>query len=299
MHAKPNRILSWPGLGRTRRRGKYPRPTKTTPLPRKPTVLEVPQERLQQRPVRIHKLMPSPDPFRPQVTANELFQQSQKHKITLNIQDQVHSFDSLLLRDACPCKLCVDGSTTQKLFSTTDIPEDIRARPHQVNTDGSFSVSWSSDIPGFENHISEYPPAFPSTKTNRRSLVNRAQIRFPRIPWGRDSLKEKQITNDYNQYLCDTSALHAVTRDLMQYGLAFISRVPPVPESVDRVMSRIGPLMRTIYGRTWDVRSVESPKNVADRDSDLNFHMVRIIRKCMKMIFWSQHLQLSFTSLSQ
>ena len=177
----------------------------------------------------------------------------------------------------------MDSSTTQKLFNTVDIPTNIRAELHLENADGSFSLSWTSDIPGFEGHISQYPPDFFSNRTDRNTILHLVRREIPRIPWAQHTLEEGQITFDYDRYVNDPSTFRAVIKGLMQSGMAIISGVPPDAGSVGSIASRIGPMMKTIYGETWDVRSVESPKNVADRDSDLDFHMVCMIR-CVQIL---------------
>lgn len=197
--------------------------------------------------------------------------------ISINIHGRLDVVDSLNLRDACSCELCVDPSTTQKLFSTADIPNHIRGKVDQVHADGSFSVSWTVDVPGFKEHISHYAPEFLPRRTDLRSIVTRAHRENPMISWSGDTLPKSQITFDFERYVNDVTTLRAVTKSLMQYGMAFISDVPRDRQSVGSIAGRIGPTMRTIYGETWDVRSAESPKNVADRDSDLTFHMVCVI----------------------
>ena len=212
------------------------------------------------------------------LTEGEIARLSKERHVSIDTFGRVDVVDSLKLRDACSCELCVDPSTTQKLFSTADIPNPIRAKMGQVHADGSFSVSWTADIPGYKGHISHYPPDFLPTKTDFRSIMTRVLRENPRIAWSRDTLPESRITFDFDRYVNDATALRAVTKSLMQYGIAFISNVPPDAQSVGSIASRIGPTMKTIYGETWDVRSVESPKNVANRDSDLDFHMVCVIR---------------------
>ena len=200
-----------------------------------------------------------------------------ERQISINVHGRVDVVDSLRLRDACSCKLCVDPSTTQKLFSTVDIPNHIRAEVDQIHADGSFSVSWTADVPGFKDHISHYASEFLPKRTDFRSIMTRAHRESPRISWGRDSLPKPHVTFDFDRYMNDTTTLPAITKSLMQYGLAFISDVPSDVQSVGSMASRIGPTMKTIYGETWDVRSVKSPKNVANGDSDLDFHMVCVI----------------------
>ena len=64
-------------------------------------------------------------------------------------------------------------------------------------------------------------------------------------------------------------ALQLLWRD----GLVFVDGVPESEASVSQIVNRIGPLMNTFYGPTWDVRSVPDAKNVAYTAKYLGFHM--------------------------
>ena len=93
--------------------------------------------------------------------------------------------------------------------------------------------------------------------------------------WGNADLKavKQDITFKYEDYMDNQRSLQDLTRRLFQYGIAFISDVPPRPEAVGFIGTRIGALQDTIYGPTWDVRSVPSAKNVANTSDNLGFHM--------------------------
>ena len=209
-------------------------------------------------------------------TRDQLFQDSLLRRLKLEFNGKSHELDSLTLRDSCPCSRCIDPSTTQRLFNTTDIPTTIRAKDLEVNADGSFSVSWTQDVAGFENHRSHFPSSFLSPRKYPKGVEASMREKYPRILWDRADLEaiEHDLTVKYDDYMADERTLHLVTRQLFQYGIAFISNVPPVSESVASIGNRIGPLKKTIYGSTWDVRSLSSPKNVASTSSDLGFHMV-------------------------
>ena len=169
---------------------------------------------------------------------------------------------------------CIDPSTTQKLFNTTDIPTGICAKDIQINADGSFSVSWDGDTPSFEGHRSHFPSGFLSRR-NPVAVERNIRKKYPRVLWERADLVAVQhdIKVKYAELMADEKTLHHVTQRLFQYGIAFISNVPSNPDVVASIGSRIGPLKSTIYGITWDVRSLSSAKNVADTSSDLGFHM--------------------------
>lgn len=187
-----------------------------------------------------------------------------------------HELDSLILRDSCSCTRCMDPSTTQKSFDTVDIPSNILAKDLRVNSDGSFSVSWMNDVAGFEDHRSYFPSDFLSVRETPESVEANIRQRNPLILWNKASLEAQRhnMTVKYDDYMEDKRTFRHVIRQLFKYGIAFISKVPPISASVASIGNRLGGPMRTIYGATWDVRSLPSAKNVADTSSDLGFHMV-------------------------
>ena len=198
-------------------------------------------------------------------------------KIQVIINGRMHIFDSLCLRDACPCERCIDQSTTQKLFDTQDIPTDIRGKDTEVHPDGSFSISWTSDIPGYAGHRSHFPRDFyKHTYWNPDYAVKRRQRKYPRLLWDQYRLEQRQLQMNvtYDEYLTNETLYRDVVIDLLRYGIAFIKKVPNVLGSVTEIGNRMGGLKNTIYGPTWDVRSLPSAKNVADTSANLGFHMV-------------------------
>ena len=169
---------------------------------------------------------------------------------------------------------CIDPSTTQKLFNTIDIPTSICAEDIEINADGSFSVAWDVDIPNFKGHRSHFPSGFLS-KESLVAMEKSIRTKYPRILWGRADLDvvKHEISVEYAEMMTDEKTLHHVSQNLFQYGIVFVTNVPLTHGAVDAIGSRIGPLKSTIYGFSWDVRSLSSAKNVADTSSDLGFHM--------------------------
>jgi alpha-ketoglutarate-dependent taurine dioxygenase len=59
---------------------------------------------------------------------------------------------------------------------------------------------------------------------------------------------------------------------LLQDGLAFVRGMPPTEQSILETMPLIGRVLETNYGRTFDVRSVPQPENLAYSDLGLGLH---------------------------
>lgn len=75
--------------------------------------------------------------------------------------------------------------------------------------------------------------------------------------------------------------LYRFLKQLSDYGLVIIRNMPfeelkgefgqPVL-AIERVAERIGPILETFYGRTWDVQSVENSNNIAYTNVELGLH---------------------------
>lgn len=182
--------------------------------------------------------------------------------------------DPVLLRDACICPQCVDPSTKQKNFQTTDIPQDITPRSARVSSDNSITIEWVRDIPGFEaGHVTILPENFFDLYTSRSKILqDRYQADIPRT-WRKDHItREFQYVN-YEDYMTTTEGLYRALLQLHDHGLLLVREVPASEKSVESIAGRIGTLRDSFYGRTWDVKSVPEARNVAYTAQYLGLHM--------------------------
>lgn len=228
-------------------------------------------KRSQSQPAKKKPKAPSSQPERASTKPEPVEPQSKYAQISLAIDKEQHLFSALLLRDLCQCSACVDPSTKQKSFSTTDIPTSISARAVSLNENGA-SILWNQDIPGFDRgHITELSSLL------LRNLASHSTPEVPYTPAPRtvwDAASFEQVQDiDYEAYMNDDAVLHSALQQLHTHGLLFLQNVPDSPDSVSIIGERIGPLKNTFYGYTWDVRSVPDAKNVAYTSQHLGFHM--------------------------
>ncbi|KAI6910944.1 Clavaminate synthase-like protein [Hortaea werneckii] len=198
---------------------------------------------------------------------------SKQARLAIQLDGDAHEFSPLLLRDLCQCPRCVDQSTRQKLFSSTQIPYGISATVEPGTNREVVRLKWTGDIPNFpEDHVTEL------SVHALRNLVNVAcPTSNPELPskvlWDDVSFREDVRDLDYKAYMSDDSVLHQALQYLHTHGLVFLTNVPEQESSVATIAERIGPVKNTFYGYTWDVRSVPQAKNVAYTSQDLGFHM--------------------------
>ncbi|EPE27160.1 Clavaminate synthase-like protein [Glarea lozoyensis ATCC 20868] len=188
------------------------------------------------------------------------------------------TISKLLLRDACTCPKCVDPSSTQKNYQTTQIPENIDVKSVSGTSEGKIQVTWDNDIAELgTDHVSEYPSRL--FHQNTRILEDVCDphkiISNSEVAWNAKMMKDKLKFVDFDAYMTNDDSLYEVLEHLHLYGLVFLKNVPSSLKdaAVEDIATRIGRIRDTFYGRTWDVRSVPDAKNVAYTSRYLGLHM--------------------------
>jgi [2-(trimethylamino)ethyl]phosphonate dioxygenase len=176
----------------------------------------------------------------------------------------VSEFASLWLRD----NLAEDRDvhSGQRLTDIADLPEEPRiraaasdARAVRIEWQGESRVS-SFDLGWLANHAFGRDTRVPERQVRRWLDGARLDARRD-FAWA--ALAELHASSP--------ARLTWLTR-LLQDGLAFISGAPATEGAILEVMPLIGRVLETNYGRTFDVRSVAQPENLAYSDLGLGLH---------------------------
>ena len=217
--------------------------------------------------------------------------------------------DSLLVRDSCRCRQCVDPSSQQKLFQTADIPTSIAGRINNHHSEATrtattgtddvervlATISWVNDVPGYSaEHKTELTAEMlasisvssssPSSYLKSSSLARESErAGDTRVLWTAADMARAVQWFDYDTCMRSDETLFTVLEALRVYGLAFLRGVPDSASKENRqpteaitvecIAERIGSLRNSFYGRSWDVRSVPGATNVAYTHQYLGLHM--------------------------
>ncbi|CAJ0898190.1 12647_t:CDS:2 [Entrophospora sp. SA101] len=175
-------------------------------------------------------------------------------------------YNYIWLRDNCQCSQCVHPNSGQKLFSTANIPLDIK--PLSINfMEDSVEVAWDKPLllslntkgsqksdslfmSSIKSHKSIYSLNFlkafsvvPSSSslsidsttrlTNDITKINTSNPFLPRhnrfvnhILWDKSLFSEKITSIDYSNYMSSNKNLLKTLEHLWRYGLVFINNVP-------------------------------------------------------------------------
>lgn len=119
------------------------------------------------------------------------------------------------LRDSCKCEKCVDPSSKQKNFQTTDIPKDIKAGCVKISPDdGSVEITWENDIPGFEAHKSYFSREFFDVHSTPYTLAkSRFQNGKPSL-WNKKTITRELEYVNYDEYMNTDEGLFRAVRQV-------------------------------------------------------------------------------------
>src|ERR1700691_751796 len=176
----------------------------------------------------------------------------------------VSEFASLWLRDNRAQDR--DPHSGQRLIDVVDLPERPRIRSAHRH-DGAVQVEWdgeagaaSFELAWLAAHAFGCDARPPERQVRRRP---EGATLDARRDFGWAAVEELRASPPLR--------LQWLTR-LLQDGLAFLSDVPATEAAILESMPLIGQVLETNYGRTFDVRSVPQPQNLASSDLGLGLH---------------------------
>jgi gamma-butyrobetaine dioxygenase len=205
-------------------------------------------------------------------------------QVSIPIDGTSTSFDSVFLRDSCSCPACVDVSSSQKNFQTTDIPLRINGSFEGLSTAENGKeyavVSWDQDVEDFpKDHKSQISVDLLRARiaNDNRRYINHFN-ESNRVLWDRDLMKRDNIFIPFQDYISSDASVFKALAMLESHGLVFLKDVPDCAtgdssESLNKIVSRIGCIRSTFYGLTWDVKSVPKAINIAYTNKFLGLHM--------------------------
>lgn len=176
----------------------------------------------------------------------------------------VGEFDSLWLRDNCPDDR--DSHNGQRLVDVMDVPEDPRIRSATLH-DSVVSVAWQDEARHVEFDLDWLAsqaggPSAPVSGNAVRTWLEGAALDASRdFAWRALPVLREDVT-----------VRASWLGRLLQDGIAFVTDVPRNDQAVLEVAALFGCIAETNYGRTFDVRSVPQPENLAYSTVGLGLH---------------------------
>lgn len=171
-------------------------------------------------------------------------------------------YDTLWLRDNCPCTTCVNPVTREQVFEITAVPEDLAPARLDVEP-GRLTVQWA------DGHVSPFEAGF--LRVHAYDDASRAERRRVKRPWRAERLSAiptfswAEVTGSDRGLLAWLTALEAE-------GLTKMVGVPTEPGTVGRIANLISFMRETNFGIIFDVMTKPEADSNAYTSLQLPFH---------------------------
>ncbi|HVP33369.1 MAG TPA: TauD/TfdA family dioxygenase [Steroidobacteraceae bacterium] len=176
----------------------------------------------------------------------------------------VSEFASLWLRDHVPENS--DPYSGQRLVDVVELPAAPRIRAARCDAE-RVHIEWEGEARSATFELGWLAEQAAGSAAQRPELARRLWLEGARLDGRRDF-----AWADASAVRTEPRArLEWLTR-LTQDGIAFLRAVPCEESAILEVASLIGRVAETNYGRTFDVRSVPQPQNLAYSDLGLGLH---------------------------
>jgi alpha-ketoglutarate-dependent taurine dioxygenase len=179
-------------------------------------------------------------------------------------QGEVSQFAALWLRDNCPQDR--DAHSGQRLIDVRDLPQAPRIAAARTDHD-TVHIEWADEPRVSAFALSWLHAHAPGRARGRPERQRRAWLEGATLDARRDFCwaQPARLRSD------PRARLQWLTR-LLQDGIAFLEDVPSSEQAILETVPLIGSVLETNYGRTFDVRTIPQPDNLAYSDLGLGLH---------------------------
>jgi gamma-butyrobetaine dioxygenase len=166
-------------------------------------------------------------------------------------------YPALWLRDNCPCQQCADPRSAQKLFSITDLPDELAIAAVEAG-DERIEVRFAPD-----GHRSVFTRAWLAAHRPGRSPAADARAEDAKRLWQAADLAGGSPQGWWPRFQQDDAHREWCLDALLRQGFVLLRGVPAVDRAVLEVAAGFGYVRRTNYGELFEVRVEEKAVNLA------------------------------------
>lgn len=196
-------------------------------------------------------------------------------------------YNTVFLRDSCTAPESVDKFSQQKLFTTSEISQNLKIEqpPEVVETDSGLvlNIVWNQNG---QLQKSQYTEEFLEEYSSKANIRKDKFFESERVYWSNQELVKDidSLQIEYEDYANNERAFYQACYNLNRYGLCFINNIPR-PESqtmseenattwpVYKLAEKFGYIKKTFYGTLFDVKNVKEATNIAYTKTFLPLHM--------------------------
>ncbi len=188
--------------------------------------------------------------------------------VTLRWDDAKSSrHHALWLRENSPDKETIHPLSREMLLDPLDIPEDIHPIQAEIAENGALTVVWSHG-----GHVSRYHPGWLRAHAWFDDGAAAEHADRPPVLWTAETLPSPP-TFDGPTALADDDVFLRWLEALRDCGIARLESLPVQDGLLEEIVTRIGPIRETNFGRTFNVVVKDDPDSNAYTSASLVQHM--------------------------
>ncbi|KAG7196046.1 uncharacterized protein KQ657_000054 [Scheffersomyces spartinae] len=199
------------------------------------------------------------------------------------------AYNTVFLRDSCTAPESIDKFSQQKLFTTSEISQNLRIEglPQVLEsaTGPLLKIVWNQNG---QLQTSTYTEEFLEEYSSKENIRRDKFFEREQLYWSNKELVDHidEIQIDYGDYITKEKDFFKACYNLNRYGICFVNNTPR-PEHHMQVMTednatswpvyklaeKFGYIKKTFYGTLFDVKNVKKAINIAYTKSFLPLHM--------------------------
>lgn len=179
-------------------------------------------------------------------------------------------FHAVLLRENSPDEQTIHPLSRESLISPVDLPADLTARSARVDDSGALEVEWSSG-----GQVSRYHPGW----LRANGWFGDSEEENTRVLWSSEEQPQPPTFNG-PAALAEPQTFLAWLEALRDYGVARLSGLPIEDGLLETIVSKIGSIRETNFGRMFIVAVKDDPDSNAYTSHALPQHIDLPTREC-------------------
>ena len=159
--------------------------------------------------------------------------------------------------------------TREPLISPLDVPDDLSIKSAKILNDGTISITWSHPVTANDSGVSIFQPSWLYQTGLFGGIYHENDLEI-------ETWEAKEFNNiisiDGNDYLGNKESFKKMLQTIIKFGVVVIKGLPVKESMLEEVVSKIGTIRSSNFGKIFDVKFKNDPDSNAYTGEELLVH---------------------------
>ncbi|DAZ96194.1 TPA: hypothetical protein N0F65_012384 [Lagenidium giganteum] len=191
-------------------------------------------------------------PSRP-LALQQVEELTREHAVQVTWNDgRSAKFHKKWLRDHCRCPTCLHPETKQRQVDTASIVVNPAMKALEIGkANAALEIKWDSDVRGNACRSSEFPAQWLREHAYSSDFHDPAPDAYRQDRLAGKHLWTRSVQIPAHSYSSAMADIKPAMQDLHKYGVVLVDNTPSSMDETEQFATKIGFVMRTIYGTMW------------------------------------------------